>query len=155
MKTCPKCAEQVQDKAKVCKHCGHKFGYQTPKLGCVSAAGLAVLFLYAGSRCSSEQPTKLVDQPAAYNATRITECRDLISNAKAQNVIRSQDGARINVDDKLWAHLPADSKTGILLAVRCADAGRSFGTSDYVSAYGYRSGRRVALATKVGVKFED
>ena len=25
MKTCPKCAEQVQDAAKVCKHCNHRF----------------------------------------------------------------------------------------------------------------------------------
>ena len=25
MKTCPQCAEEVQSKAKVCKHCRHRF----------------------------------------------------------------------------------------------------------------------------------
>lgn len=57
MKTCPRCAEQVQDQAQVCKHCGHKFGFLA-NIGWGGTAVLVVLAIIAlGSILPDDKPS--------------------------------------------------------------------------------------------------
>lgn len=155
MKNCPRCAEEVQDAAKACKHCGHEFGFQLPKVGCFGTAILAVVILWAASQLSPSTSADPVATVTPYSQERVADCGKIISQGKKAGLIRSQpDSNRINVDDRLWADFPADAKRGILLSLGCSAFGRPMQSSDYVVAYGYRSGKRLAMATSVGVNFE-
>lgn len=68
VKTCPRCAEQVQDNAKACRFCGNEFGFKLPKLGCGGAAliFLAILLLWPRS---AEDIAKDEQELAAATAT--------------------------------------------------------------------------------------
>lgn len=84
MKTCPKCAEDVQDKAKVCKHCGYKFKlHEGGAFGCGAAfvVGLAIFLVYAASDKKPDDETPAASplatvQPGSVNEQAVDDLLD-------------------------------------------------------------------------------
>ena len=64
MKICPKCAEEVQDAARVFKHCGHEFGFKFPQIGCGSMLLLAIGAGLVATQCSPTSAPQYSGTPA-------------------------------------------------------------------------------------------
>lgn len=153
-KTCPRCAEEVQEAASVCKHCGYRL-----KGRYAGAAAAGLLLVFAVSFCGSPGSDKAKTSPAAVPklaAAQIAECSALLEKGKEAGLIKARPSAnRINVEDALWRSMPADSKNGMLAALACdAFNATTLSTEQHVVAYGHRSGRRLAMLTSVGVNHE-
>lgn len=96
--------------------------------------------------------------PAVVDATTRAECRDTVRQLERAGLIKGRPRAgRIDVDDRLWAEMPAQMKSRALQAVSCDVQGRFIPAGfddEAIAAYGWRSGKRLALLTQVGVSFE-
>ncbi|MFL6729533.1 MAG: hypothetical protein ACJ8E3_09325 [Sphingomicrobium sp.] len=111
--------------------------------------GLSVLLLAIPACSNSDQPTS--DQATT---TDPKPCDDLIEQAENDGLVKQRPSPdRVNVEDRLWAQFPATSKEGLAMAVRCSATRGAPDELDYGVVYGYRSGKRLAMATSVGVKF--
>lgn len=91
------------------------------------------------------------------DAAAVRECRAYLKQAVAEGLIRQRPApARINVDERLWAEMPARVKDLTLQAVACDLWQSSMPPEwEHVAAYGWRSGKRVQMLTSVGVDRGD
>lgn len=106
---------------------------------------------------SCDQPPPATPETAAIVPTQDpAKCDKAVALAVQYRVIRDRPTAnRIDVDDALWAQAPAKTKRLTLAAALCsALRGRASMNGDFVAAYGYRSGKRLAMITNAGVTFD-
>jgi hypothetical protein len=100
-------------------------------------------------------PTAVPERTPTYTTERVQECTLLLNKAEQAGLIHQRPSdTRINIDERLWAELPATAKSGILQAMACEVYGRPPANLEIVVAYGYRSGRRLARYGQSGVSYD-
>lgn len=158
---CKECGSQISDAAPACPKCGKPRANPNANrkpIGLVGTIVLVVLgFAVLGQLLpGSGEAVKPAVQPLA--SDQVAGCGDEIAKAQRRGLIRQRpSNNRINVDEMKWALLPATEKTALLGLLACNTYGVQPGSLEpmqYVVAYGYRSGKRLALFGSTGVQWE-
>lgn len=131
----------MADKAKAKRERNNAIG-----CGVVVLAALG-LVAWGGGHSGGEAQAVAKLPPSA-----VTQCRDLLAIAEKAGLIRDRPKpTRIDVEDALWAQLPAKTKDQTLQALACDVWQTAMPQGgDYVVAYGYRSGKRLEMLTSTG-----
>lgn len=110
--------------------------------------------------CSTQDPTSSPTKPAVELVDTETRasCAQAIDQATKDGIVRQRPAPnRVNVEDAVWQLMAADDKRALLSLVACDAFGKREGDldlSEYVVAYGFRSGKRLAMLTEFGVAYD-
>lgn len=110
--------------------------------------------------CSTQDPTTSQSRHVVELLDTQTRqgCAQAIGQATKGGVVRQRPAPnRVNVEDAVWQLMAADDKRALLSLVACDAFGKreaDLGVSEYVVAYGYRSGKRLAMLTEYGIDYE-
>lgn len=120
-------------------------------IGIVAAIAVVLLVL---SQCGEDAEAPPASAPKL-SASAVASCREAIKSAEDAGLIKGRpQPTRIDVEDRKWAALPAETKDRLMQAVSC-DVWQTAMPPDeglhYVVAYGFRSGKRVQMLTSEGM----
>lgn len=164
---CPRCRSRIDAQAICCPVCRHDF---TPgelddlqqgwirgmAINVIAVLGLGFM-LFQCTRAEPPAEPAVAEAPARVNDP--AKCEQVIDVAVRSGLVRARPSAeRIDVEDARWAAAPAREKRVLMEVLACTAfdgiALSSIPAGDGVVAYGHRSGKRVAMATSVGVRYE-